>query len=88
MQGKIVHVKYYIGPVIDSICNALSYPIEMNIVRCGEEQIKGVIIPVKSVKKTENSIFPLQEYDWNDIEESLNPLVGNVLNEIKKCNVR
>lgn len=75
-------IKYYKGPVIDSICNALSYPIEMNIARGNNEQIKGVLLPVKAVKKVENSIFPIQEYDWNDIEDRLNPLVENILKEI------
>jgi hypothetical protein len=78
-------IRYYKGPVIDSICNALSYPIEMNIVSGNNEQIKGVLLPVRNVKKVEYSIFPLQEYDWNDIENRLNPLVKNILKEIERA---
>jgi len=72
-------IKYYKGLVLDSICNALSYPVEMNIVTVNSEQSNGVIFPVKNVKKVENSIFPLQEYDWIDIENRLIPLVNGVL---------
>lgn len=81
-------IRYYKGPVIDSICNALSYPIEMNIVSGDNEQIKGVLLPVKIVKKVEHSIFPLQEYDWNDIEDRLNPLVENILKEIEMTKIK
>lgn len=81
--GTAEIIKYYKGPVIDSICNALSYPIEMNIVSGNDEQVRGVLLPVKAVMKVKNSIFPLQEYDWNDIEDRLNPLVNNVLKKIR-----
>ena len=37
---------------------------------------------VKSVKKAENSIFPKQEYDWDDIRKRILPLVQNVIKEI------
>ena len=75
-------IKYYKGPVLDSIWNALSYPVEMNVIGLNNEDKNGVIIPVKSVKKVENSIFPIQEYDWIDIEHRLTPLVNNVLEKI------
>lgn len=65
-------LKYYKGPVIDSIRNALSYPVEMNAIDVDEEQPGGVLFPVKQVKKSGNSIFPVQEYDWSDIEKRLN----------------
>lgn len=76
--------KSYRKPVLDSIWNALSYPIEMNIVRIDEENENGITFPVKSVKKSENSIFPVQEYDWADVEERIKPLVSNV---VKSLNV-
>lgn len=75
-------IKYYKGPVLDSIWNALSYPVEMNVIGLNNEDKNGVIIPVESVKKVENSIFPIQEYDWIDIEHRLTPLVNNVLEKI------
>lgn len=75
-------IKYYKGPVLDSIWNALSYPVEMNVIGLNNEYKNGVIIPVKSVKKVENSIFPIQEYDWTDIEYRLTPLVNNVLKKV------
>ena len=75
-------IKYYKTPILDSIWNALSYPVEMNVIGINDEQKNGVIIPVKTVKKVENSIFPVQEYDWTDVEQRLNPLVNNVLKKI------
>lgn len=81
-------IKYYKELVIDTICNALSYPIEMNIVRGDDELIKGVLLPVKSVKKVEHSIFPLQEYDWTDIEDRVNPLVENIVKEIEMIKIK
>jgi len=75
-------IKYYKEPVLGSIWNALSYPVEMNVIGVNDKQEKGVIIPVKSVKKSEKSIFPIQEYDWLDIEQRLNPLVNSVLEKV------
>lgn len=74
--------KYYRGPILDIIWNALSYPIEMDIVGVDEEQNNGIIIPVKKVEKVEGSIFPVQEYDWHDIEERIKPLIKNVIAKI------
>lgn len=74
--------KHYQEPVVDSIWNALSYPVEMNIIGIDAEQPRGVTFPVKTVKKADNSIFPVQEYDWNDIEMRLDPLVNKVLENI------
>jgi multimeric flavodoxin WrbA len=71
--------KHYKKPVLDSIWNALSYPIEMNIIGIDEENEKGITFPVKAVKKAEYSIFPIQEYDWEDISARVKPLVNNVL---------
>jgi multimeric flavodoxin WrbA len=76
--------KYYKEPVINSIWNALSYPIEMNIIGVDEEQPRGVTFPIKTVKKVDNSIFPEQEYDWNDIEMRLEPLVNKVIVALQK----
>ncbi|MCX7773244.1 MAG: NAD(P)H-dependent oxidoreductase, partial [Clostridia bacterium] len=72
---------YYKGPVLDTIWNALSYPVEMDIVSLGDNQPHGVTIPVKTVRKDEGSIFPVQEYDWEDIERRLLPLVVKVLDK-------
>ncbi|WP_216457666.1 flavodoxin family protein [Clostridium simiarum] len=76
-------IKYYKSLVLDPIYNALSYPVEMKIIGVSKEQHNGVAFPVKSIKKIEESIFPVQEYDWNDIENRLEPLVDNVIKQIK-----
>jgi hypothetical protein len=33
------------------VANALSYPVEMNIITIDSEQSNGVIFPVKNIKK-------------------------------------
>ena len=72
-------IKGYTGVVINTIANALSWPIEMNIIGAGEEWPRGIAIPVKTVTKDSNSVFPVQEYDWLDIKERIRPLVGNMI---------
>jgi hypothetical protein len=72
-------IKYYEAPVIDSISNALSYPVEMNLIGIDKKQSKGIIFPVKRVVKTDNSIFPTQEYDWLDIKKRVKLLINKVL---------
>lgn len=73
--------KHYQEPVIDSIWNALSFPIEMNIVGANEEN--GITFPVKRVTKSETSIFPVQEYDWEDIKQRMKSFVSIVLSNLK-----
>ena len=53
----------------------------MKVVNGDREQSRGVVLPVKNAKKAENSIFPQQEYDWDDIKNRIIPLVENVINE-------
>lgn len=72
--------EYYKTPILDSIWNALSYPVEMNVIRINGGQEKGIIFPVKNVLKTPNSIFPIQEYDWKDVKKRISPLVNTVVN--------
>lgn len=75
-------IEYYKSPVLDTIWNALSYPVEMNIIGLDDEQKHGVVFPVKRVTKDINSVFPIQEYDWMDIEKIINPLIDSVLENI------
>lgn len=77
-------IKYYKEPVLDSIWNALSYPVEMNIVGADDNQNNGVVFPVKNVRKDQDSIFPVQEYNWADVEKRISPLIDNVLERIVK----
>jgi hypothetical protein len=71
-------IGHYVSPVLDTIWNALSWPVEMDIVGT-EGQPHGVVFPVKSVGKSPDSIFPTQEYDWEDVESRIRPLVEAVL---------
>ena len=75
--------KDYEASVIDSIWNALSYPVEMDIVGVDEEQPRGITFPVRNVTKAEGSIFPVQEYDWDDIEKRMFTLVNNIIYKLE-----
>lgn len=75
-------VRSYKGVVINTIANALSWPIEMKIVGINEEWPNGIAIPIKHVRKDEDSIFPVHEYDWEDIKNRIRPLVHNVMQEM------
>ena len=68
----------YKGPVLDTIANALSWPLDIQIVGVDEQWPNGIIFPVKEVRKSPDSIFPIQEYDWDDIRRRIAPLVYNV----------
>lgn len=70
-------IEWYKGPVLDTIANALSWPVEMKIVKVGQDN--GVVVPVKQVHHISASIFPVQEYDWDDIKRRIEPLVNAVL---------
>jgi len=70
-------IEWYKGPVLDTIANALSWPVEMRIVHVGQDN--GVVVPVKRVHRTADSPFPVQEYDWDDIKRRIEPLVSAVL---------
>ncbi|MDI9216394.1 hypothetical protein [Clostridium tertium] len=54
-------MEYYREPVLDVFWNALSYPVEMNVISLNDKDKNGIIIPVKNVRKAEESIFPIQE---------------------------
>lgn len=66
-------------------------PSERDIAFLKERNISTIIdvrgedeIPVKSVKKANNSIFPVQEYDWDDIRARIKPLISKVIGAISK----
>ena len=70
----------YKAMVNDTIANALD-TIQCKIVPYNSEWNTGISIPVSEVKE-EDSIFPVQEYDWNSIEKKLRGYVELVLQEL------
>jgi hypothetical protein len=81
--GTEAIIKGYKNVVINTIANALMYPIEMDIVGINEEWPYGVVFPIKEVHKEEDSIFPIQIYDFLDIRKRIEPLVINHLEKVK-----
>lgn len=75
-------IKHYKSVVLDTIKNALAYPVEMDVVGVNVEWPNGIAFPVKKVLKEKESLFPIQEYDWDDIKYRISPLVENLLKRL------
>jgi multimeric flavodoxin WrbA len=69
--------------VLDTINKALQ-TIRMDVVRPDDKQTNGVVFPVKEARKDKDGIFPVQIYDWADIENRLTPLVEKVIAKAEK----
>lgn len=70
----------YKAMVNDTIANALD-TIQCKVIPYNNEWNTGISIPVHEVKE-ENSIFPVQVYDWNAIEEKIQDYVNCVIQAI------
>ena len=69
--------------VLDTIANALQ-TIMMDVVGLDDEWPNGVVFPAKEVKRESGQTFPIQYYDWADIENRVSPLVVKVIEKAKK----
>ena len=76
-------MRSYKAMVLDTIENALQ-TIMMDVVGVDDKWPNGVVFPVKEVKINENNIFPVQLYDWADVENRLTPLVEKVIQKADK----
>jgi hypothetical protein len=54
----------------------------MKIVKGDKDSSNGVVFPVKRVHRAPDSVFPIQEYDWEDIKHRIEPLVEAVLERV------
>jgi hypothetical protein len=52
----------------------------MKIMKVGQDN--GVVVPIKEVRHAFDSIFPIQEYDWDDVKSRIEPLVNAVLDSV------
>ena len=71
-------LRSYKDMVLDTIANALR-TIMMDVVGLNEEWPTGIALPVKEALQDEDEIFPVQLYDWADVENRVTPLVLNVI---------
>ncbi len=62
-------LKSYKAMVNDTIANALD-TIQCKIIPYNKEWNTGISLPVKNVAE-EESIFPIQTYDWDEIENDI-----------------
>jgi len=76
--GGIWALKSYKTMVNDTIANALD-TIQLKIVALNEEWKTGISLPVEKVSFTNESIFPLQEYDWEFIKMEIFEYVRRII---------
>lgn len=69
--------------VLDTISNALE-TAQMEVVGLDEERPNGIVFPVTEVRKDDTRIFPVQIYDWEEIETRITPLVKRVIEKVDK----
>jgi multimeric flavodoxin WrbA len=75
-------LRSYKAMVLDTIANALQ-TIMMEVVGLNDEWPTGVVFPAKDVKRDSGSTFPIQYYDWSEIENRVSPLVVKVIEKQK-----
>lgn len=73
-------LKSYKAMVNDTIANALD-TIQCKAVPYNSEWSTGISLPVQRVLE-EDGIFPIQEYDWNLLTQSLRDYIELVLKEV------
>jgi hypothetical protein len=71
-------LRSYKAMVLDTIANALQ-TIMMEVVGLDGDWPTGVVFPAKEVKKDSGQTFPIQYYDWSEIEDQVSPLVIKVM---------
>jgi multimeric flavodoxin WrbA len=71
-------LRSYKAMVLDTIANALQTAM-MEVVGLNADWPTGVVFPAKEVKRESGQTFPIQFYDWADIEGRVTPLVVKVM---------
>jgi multimeric flavodoxin WrbA len=76
-------LRSYKAMVLDTIANALQ-TIMMEVVGLDEAWPTGVVFPIQELHKDNAAIFPVQFYDWADIENRVTPLVVKVMEKAER----
>ncbi len=76
-------LRSYKHMVLDTIANALG-TIMMEVVGLDDEWPTGVVFPVDEVREDRDNIFPVQTYDWADVQNRITPLVRNVIAKVRE----
>lgn len=71
-------LKSYRRMVNDTIANALD-TIQLKIVPQNEEWDTGISIPLKDAAFTDDTIFPIQEYDWNSVTSAISAYIDKIV---------
>ena len=75
--GESWALNSYKKMVNDTIANALD-TIQLRIIPLNDEWCTGISLPVKKASFVEESIFPLQEYDWEFITSEISKYVEQI----------
>jgi multimeric flavodoxin WrbA len=75
-------LRAYKSVILDNIADALQTCM-LDVVGNGDAFPNGVVFMMDKYARDENSIFPLQTYDWNRIKTEIAPLVENVLKKLE-----
>lgn len=67
--------------VNDTIANAL-VTIQLKPVPFSEEWKTGISLPVRHVENVNDSVLPVQEYDWNDLDRRIADYVAVVMKSL------
>ena len=70
---------HYEALVLNTIANALSWPVEMNIIKDPMSSANGVVFPVAKVDRSSESDFPIHTYNWELIRRRAEPMIKAVL---------
>jgi len=77
-SGEAWALRSYKAMVLDTIANAMQ-TIMMEVVGLDDDWPTGVVFPAREVRKESGITFPIQYYDWADIESRVSPLVIKVI---------
>ena len=71
-------LKSYKCMVNDTIANALD-TIQLKLIPLDREWNTGIALPIRNVKNSDDSIFPIQEYNWRDLTERIRKYIEAVI---------
>jgi len=73
----------YKGMVNDTIADALEI-IQMKLIPYNSEWDTGIIIPVQKAAFHEDGIFPIQEYDWNSVSNTISEYMDKIIMALRE----
>ncbi len=82
LEIEVLPLPYYQNALLDPLAGALA-SVGMRPIGGGEGWPNGVNFGIKSLAKWPDSIFVDIHHDWMEVRERIQPLVSNVLTEVR-----